>query len=123
MVERDLGCFAFCCKDHRTGNAVRWCHSLFCDVSCHVDTAGGGVGQRVGDAAAVTDDVQAGVAGFQLFADLHLHVVELDLHAVEQGIVVGGAGGHLVQGEVGVLSLPGGIFIAVAVDGDDAVTA
>ena len=111
MVERDLGCFAFCCKDYRTGNAVRWCHSLFCDVSCRVDTA------------AVTDDVQAGVAGFQLFADLHLHVAELDLHAVEQGIVVGGAGGHLVQGEVGVLSLPGGIFIAVAVDGDDAVTA
>ena len=88
-----------------------------------MDTAGGGMGQGMGDATAVSDDVQTLVPGLQLLVDFHFHVVELDLHAVEQGIVVGGAGGHLVQGEVGVLSLPGGIFIAVAVDGDDAVTA
>ena len=62
-----------------------------------MDAAGRGVGQGVGDAAAVADDVKAGIAGLQPVADLDFHVVELDLHAVEQGVVVGGAGGHLVQ--------------------------
>ena len=62
-----------------------------------MDTAGGGMGQGVGNAAAVADDIQAGVAAFQPLVHFHFHVVELDLHAVEQGIVVGGAGGHLVQ--------------------------
>ena len=57
--------------------------------------AGGGVGQGVGDAAAVADDVQAGVAGLQAVVDLHFHVVEFHLHAVEQGVVVGGAGATL----------------------------
>ena len=63
-----------------------------------MDAAGGGVGEGVGDAAAVADDKQAGVAGFQLLAHFHFHVVELYFHAVEQGVVVGGAGGDLIQG-------------------------
>ena len=45
----------------------------------------------MGDAAAVTDDVQALVPGFQLLVHFHFHVVELDFHTVEQGIIVGGA--------------------------------
>ena len=52
----------------------------------------------MGDAGAVADDVQAIVAALELAVYFHFHVVELDLDAVEQGIVVGGAGGHLVQG-------------------------
>ena len=63
-----------------------------------MDAAGGGVGEGVGDAAAVADDKQAGIAGFQLLAHFHFHVVELYFHAVEQGVVVGGAGGDLDQG-------------------------
>ena len=63
-----------------------------------MDAAGGGVGEGVGDAAAVADDKQAGIAGFQLLARFHFHVVELYFHAVEQGVVVGGAGGDLIQG-------------------------
>ena len=60
--------------------------------------AGGGVAQRVGDAGAVADDEEAGAGGLQVLVDLHFHVVELDLHAVEQRVVVGGARGDLVEG-------------------------
>ena len=51
------------------------------------------------DAAAVADD-DTGPCGMdlQMLVQGHLHVVELDLHAIEQGIVVGGARGDAVQG-------------------------
>ena len=71
---------------------------LLADAPGYMDAAGGGVGQGVGNAAAVADDIKAGVAGFQMLADLYFHIVELDLYAVEQGIIVGGAGGYLIQG-------------------------
>ena len=61
-------------------------------------TAGVSVGQGVGNAAAVTDDVQTIITAHQLLVHFHFHVVELDLHAVEQGIVIGGTGGNLIQG-------------------------
>ena len=63
-----------------------------------MDAAGGSVAEGVGDAAAVTDDVKSLVAALQVGVDLHLHVVELHFHTVEEGIVVGGAGGHFIQG-------------------------
>ena len=71
---------------------------LLRDVSGYKNAAGGSVGQRMGDAAAVADDVQARVAAFQMVVYIHFHVIELDLHAVEQSVIVGGAGRHLVQG-------------------------
>ena len=52
----------------------------------------------MGDAAAVSDEVEAAVAAFQIPVYRHFHVVELDLHAVEQGVLIGGAGCHLIQG-------------------------
>ncbi len=52
----------------------------------------------MGHAGAVANDEKALPAGLQMLVDLHLHVVELDLHAVQEGIVVGGARSHLVQG-------------------------
>ena len=52
----------------------------------------------MGDAAAIADDIQAGVLGFQVLVDRNLHVIELDLHAVQQRIVVGRAGGDTIQG-------------------------
>ena len=52
----------------------------------------------MGHAAAVADDEQARVAGLEVLVQLDLHVIELHLHAIEQGVVVGGAGGDLVQG-------------------------
>ena len=33
-----------------------------------------------------------------MFIHGHFHIVEFDLHAVEQGVVVDGAGGDLIQG-------------------------
>ena len=56
------------------------------------------MGQAVGDAAAVADDVQARIAGHQVLVQRHLHVVELHLHAVEERVVVGGARRDLVEG-------------------------
>ena len=72
--------------------------SVSADFACHMDTACAGVGQGVGNTAAVTDDIQALIQGFQIFIDLHFHVVELDFHTIEQRIFVGSTGCHLVQG-------------------------
>ena len=55
----------------------------------------------MGNAAAVTDDVQTGIAGFQLLVDFNFHVVELDLHTVQQRIVVCRAGSYLAQAHPG----------------------
>ena len=49
------------------------------------------------DAAAVADDVKPVVAGHEVAVHLDLHVVELHLHAVEQRVVVGSAGGDFIQ--------------------------
>ena len=54
-----------------------------------MDAAGGGVGQRMGDAAAVADDIQAGIAALQVFVHFDFHVVEFHLDAVKQCIIIG----------------------------------
>ena len=41
-------------------------------------TAGGSMGEGMGDAASVADDIQTVIAAFELVADLNFHVVELD---------------------------------------------
>ena len=71
---------------------------LFCDGAGDVDAAGGCVGKRMGDAAAVADDIKTGVAGFQLLVYFYFHIVELDFHTVKEGIVVGGTGCDFIQG-------------------------
>ena len=55
------------------------------------------MGQRMGHAGAVADDIQPVVLGHQVLVEVYLHVIELDLHAVEQGVVVRGARGDLVK--------------------------
>ena len=55
------------------------------------------MGQGMSHTAAVTDDVQALVTAFQMFVQFHFHIIELDFHTVEQGIVIGGTGCDLVQ--------------------------
>ena len=52
----------------------------------------------MGDAAAVADDVQSRVPGLQMLIHRHFHIVEFDLHAIEQSVIIGGAGGDLIQG-------------------------
>ena len=49
------------------------------------------------DAAAVADDEQALVRRLQILVDGDLHVVEFDLNAVKQRIVVRRTGGDLVK--------------------------
>ena len=51
----------------------------------------------MGDARAVADDIQSLVLGHQVFIERDLHVVELDLHAVKQGVVIRRTGRDLVK--------------------------
>ena len=62
-----------------------------------VDAAGGSVRKRMGDARAIANDEQAAVLGLELRADLDFHIIELDFHAVEQRVVVRGAGRDLFE--------------------------
>ena len=71
--------------------------SLVHNVPGHMDAAGGSMGQGVGNAGAVADDVQALVTAFQMLVHFHFHIIELDFHTVEQGVVVGSTGSHLIQ--------------------------
>ena len=65
------------------------------DVARHVYAACGGVGQGVRDTGAVADDIQTGALGLEIVVDLDFHIIELDLNAVEQSVVIGGAGAIL----------------------------
>ena len=56
------------------------------------------MGKRMRHAAAVSNDVKAFVAAFQVLVNLHLHVVELHFHAVQKSIVIGCSRSHFVQG-------------------------
>ena len=67
------------------------------NMSRHIDTARRGVGQGVRDAGAVADDIQTGALGLEVVVYLDFHVIELDLNAVEQSVVIGGTGCDLVQ--------------------------
>ena len=51
----------------------------------------------MGDAAAVSDDIEAFMAALKVFVQRNFHVIEFYFHAVQQGIVIGCAGGDLVQ--------------------------
>ena len=55
------------------------------------------MGQGVGNSAAIADDKQALMPGFQMLVHLYFHVVEFDLHTVQKRIVVCRSGGNLVQ--------------------------
>ena len=68
------------------------------DLSCDVDAACGSVGEGVGDAGAVADDEEAGDSGFEVGVYFDFHVIEFDFDAVEEGIVVSGAGCDLIEG-------------------------
>ena len=71
---------------------------LFGKCSCNINAAGGGVRQRMCDAAAVADDVEPLVLGFEVAIDLNLHIVEFYLYAVEEGIIVRRTRCNLIKG-------------------------
>ena len=70
---------------------------LLLQVSGYVDSAGRCMGQRMGHAAAVSDNKETLVAGFQIFVDLDLHVVEFNLNAIKQSIIICGSRCDLIQ--------------------------
>ena len=49
------------------------------------------------DTASVADHIEAGMVGLKFIAEGHLHVVKLDLHAVQKRVIVGSTGRDLVQ--------------------------
>ncbi len=67
-------------------------------LPCHIHAARRCMGQRVCHAAAVTDHIQPLVSRLKVLVDIDLHVVELDLHTVQQCIVICRSGRDLVQG-------------------------
>ena len=69
----------------------------FQNLSGNINPARGRVRERMGDAAAVTNDIKPLVRRFEVLVERDLHVVELDLHAVEERIVVCGARRDLVE--------------------------
>ena len=60
--------------------------------------AGGGVRERMSDAAAVADNIKTFMRGFKVIIDLDLHIIEFDLDPVKEGIVIRGAGRDLIEG-------------------------
>ena len=60
-------------------------------------TAGGGMGEGVGDTAAVADDIQTFMEGLQGLIDFHFHIVKFDFYTLEEGIVICCTGGDFIQ--------------------------
>ena len=73
------------------------CRSVFRDLSCHIDSARRGMGQRMRHPAAVADHIQPFVYRLEMPVQLHFHIVELHLHAIEKGVVVRRARRDLIQ--------------------------
>ena len=68
------------------------------DLPCHIDTTGRCMGKRMGNTAAVTDDVESIMTGHQVVIHFHLHVVEFYLHSIEKSVIIRRTRCHLIQG-------------------------
>ena len=71
---------------------------LLYNMSCYVNTTCGCMGQGVGYAASVTDDVQTFVTAFQVVVDFNFHIVEFNFHTIQKGIIVCSSRSDLIQG-------------------------
>ena len=60
-----------------------FCFYFLCNSPSHIHAACRCMGQGMGDAAAVSDDIQALIAGFQIIIYFNFHIVEFDLYAVQ----------------------------------------
>ena len=67
-------------------------------MPCNVNAACGCVGEGVGNTASVTDDVKSLVLAFEIFVNRNLHIIELNLNAVEKSVIVRGTGSDLIKG-------------------------
>ena len=66
-------------------------------MSCNVNAACGCVGERMGNTRAVADYIKPLMAGLEVLCDVDLHIVELDLNAVKESVIVGGSGSYLIE--------------------------
>ena len=46
------------------------------------------MGQGVGNAASVADDIKTFVGAFQMLIDIHFHIIEFHFDTVQQSIVI-----------------------------------
>ena len=74
--------------DSRKGPLILFTEVLLLQVSGYIDTAGGCMGKRMCNTAAVSDNKETFVAGFQILIDLNFHVVEFNLNTIKQSIVI-----------------------------------
>ena len=58
------------------------------------------MGQGVGNAASVADDIKTFVGAFQMLIDIHFHIIEFHFDTVQQSIVICRARCDLIQGIV-----------------------
>ena len=84
--------------DSRKRPLILFTEVLLLKVSGYIDTAGGCMGKRMCHTAAVSDNKETFVAGFQILIDLNFHVVEFNFHAVQKGIIVCSSRSYFVQG-------------------------
>ena len=68
-----------------------------CDLPSHIHAACGCMGQGVGHATAVANDVKTFVAGLQILIDVNFHVVEFDLNAIQKSIIICSSRCNFVQ--------------------------
>lgn len=73
------------------GKSAGCCLILFFeagDAPRHVDAACRCMREGVGDAAAVSDDIEPRVLGLQMLVQRHFHIIELHLDAIEKRVVI-----------------------------------
>ena len=56
------------------------------NLACYIYTACRSMGQGMGYTASVSNDIQAFVSAFQIFININFHIIELNLHTIEEGV-------------------------------------
>ena len=67
------------------------------NLACYIYTACRSMGQGMGYTASVSNDIQAFVSAFQIFININFHIIELNLHTIEEGVVISCPGSDFIQ--------------------------
>ena len=51
----------------------------------------------MGYTASVSNDIQAFVSAFQIFININFHIIELNLHTIEEGVIISCPGSDFIQ--------------------------
>ena len=66
-------------------------------MSCYVDTTCRCVGQGMGNTASVADHIQTFIAALKIIVNLNFHIVEFNLHTIQQSIVIGSSRSYVAR--------------------------